>query len=382
MASNKSKTSAEGEVQAKNWCFTLFYEGKYEDGTDRPNRDQALELIDDLIQGLNANYCVWGDEVCPTTKTKHFQCYIQLPDKKRRNQLTKIVPRTHFTVAVGNDTSNFIYCTKDGEFEEFGERRDTTGGRQGAEAEKKRWAETRIAAQSGNLAGVDDQIFIQHYAALKAIAKDHLVMPSDANGVTGVWIWGPPGVGKSRKARADYPGAYYKLCNKWWDGYNPNVHKVVIMDDLDKNHSVLAYHLKIWADRYAFMAETKGGALAIRPEKVVVTSNYSIEEIFGADEAATQAIRRRFSVLHMDEPFSELTKRQKTQNVGGTDSNVEVVSLTSTTCASGPISDTPSSTLGASAQSLSFTQQPTQILGHQTQDSDGQSELQHRTQSI
>jgi hypothetical protein len=293
--------AAARDSAAKCWLFTLFYDGVSDDGVPRPTREEAVSLLEDLQD--KTNYIIWGDEVAPTTGAKHFQCYCQFETKYRLSQVRKFIPRCNWKIADGTDEDNYIYCSKGGKFSEFGERRDTTGGRQGREAEKKRWKQAREAAVAGDLDDIDDQIFVQHYGSIKSISKDYLKMPADADGVTGVWIWGPPGVGKSRKARADFPGSYFKLANKWWDGYNPKIHKTVILDDLDKVHSVLCYHLKLWADRYAFLGETKGGALALRPEKMVVTSNYSIEEIFGPDESAVEAIRRRFKVIHMDEPF-------------------------------------------------------------------------------
>lgn len=42
--------------------------------------------------------------------------------------------------------------------------------------------------------------------AYKLNTQEH----KDASDVKGVWIWGPPGVGKSHKARADHPGAFLK----------------------------------------------------------------------------------------------------------------------------------------------------------------------------
>lgn len=114
---------------------------------------------------------------------------------------------------------------------------------------------------------------------------------------------GPSGVGKSTKARAlaverngnaDDGHAFFtkEADHKWWDGYNGQ--PTVIIDDVGPQHKHLGPLLKIWADRWAFQAETKGGSTGwVRPNHIIVTSQYRITECFG-DISTCNALSRRF----------------------------------------------------------------------------------------
>lgn len=142
---------------------------------------------------------------------------------------------------------------------------------------------------------IEPQIFVQNYSSLRNISRDYAKAPSDLANVTGVWYWGPTGSGKSFSARSDFPDAYMKLPNKWWDGYMRQDY--VILDDFDKKHDMLGYHLKIWADKYAFPAEIKGSTIRIRPLKVVITSNYHPQDIWGSEQNTIDPILRRFKIV-------------------------------------------------------------------------------------
>lgn len=153
-----------------------------------------------------------------------------------------------------------------------------------------------LAAKEGRLDDIPSDIFLRYYNVVRCIAKDYASLPVDLEpGVLkAFWYWGKSGRGKSRAAYFRFPKAYRKISNnKWWDGYRNQ--EEVILDDLDKKHDYMVYNLKIWSDIYAFVAETKGSSMMIRPKVVVVTSNYYPKDIW-SEESDLEPILRRFDV--------------------------------------------------------------------------------------
>lgn len=244
------------------------------------------------LQQCKYQYISYGREV-GASGTPHLQGYIYFKAAVRFSALKKLLKYAHWEVARGSAADNARYTQKDGDFFEDGDR-PKSPKEKGAN-EKARWAANMELCKQGRLEEVDPDIRFRFYRTCKEIQKDYMVPPSDSEDVTGIWYYGVAGAGKSRAARANFPGAYLKMVNKWWDGYQGE--DAVIMDDFDRGHDKLAHHLKIWGDRYSFLAETKGGVRAIRPSKFIVTSQYHPDEIW-LDAETRDAIKRRFKLTH------------------------------------------------------------------------------------
>lgn len=59
-------------------------------------------------------------------------------------------------------------------------------------------------------------------------------------------------------------------------------------------------------DRYACNGESKGATTPLQHKVFVVTSNYSIEQLYEKDgPEMIAAIRRRCKVIHMTAPFTD-----------------------------------------------------------------------------
>lgn len=243
---------------------------------------------------------VIGKEVGTECGTSHIHVYVEFENARSFASVTKITPRAHVEVCKGSSMENRAYVVKDSDFQERGDRSLTE--KEKGESEKRRWETAFEAAKAGRIEDIDADIVMRHYGNIKRIQKDFMSKAIDLPDYRSLWIVGTTGSGKTTLARKSYPDYYTKLPNKWWDGYsNP---ATVILEDLDPykmKMEQLVYELKMWGDKFSFTGETKGGMVSLRPKTFIVTSQYTIDELFRDFDSCTRdAISRRFREVLYD----------------------------------------------------------------------------------
>lgn len=253
------------------------------------------ETKEKLLKEEKFSYIVLGEELAPTTGTPHLQGYAEFTGAYGFAQFAKKYG-LHFETCQASSESNIEYCKKDGIFIERGTPKG--GPAAGAKATKEKYAKIIKQAEEGKLEEIKEEnpeIYLRCYTTLNKIKQSHMIALPQID-IENYWICGAPGVGKSKKAREMAGDTFYpKQLNKWWDGYLNE--DWVIIDDWEIDCK-LDHHLKIWADRYDFIGETKGGSLRIRPKHIVVTSNYTINDCF-IERSLNEAISRRFKVISL-----------------------------------------------------------------------------------
>lgn len=267
--------------------------------------------LKEFYDRLRARYVVGQVERGKETGNLHLQFFVNVR-KARISALKSIDTKIHIELIKFNNGAD-LYCMKeetrvDGPWE-FGER--PINRKLGQKPSKKIDWEKDVwkKAINGQIDDIKPNIKVTYYNRLKMIQKDHLITSNKLH-LRGIWIYGKQGSGKTRWVREniDPRELYPKLCTKWWDGYIGQ--KYVVMDDMMKDHKYLGYLLKLWADRYGIVLETKGGAVVDKYEWFIVTSQYIIDEIFDGDDRTINALRRRFKEFHIDEiknkKFNEL----------------------------------------------------------------------------
>lgn len=287
-----SSSSTAGPKRARNYVFTL---NNY--------TDFHLSWLENKLQRKEITYYVVGKEVA-STGTPHLQGFLVLAQQKTFSAIKKWFDCGNPHIEVAMTTAEAIdYCKKDGDFVENGRKPLTPAARAktGAEATKAKWDLVRKQAEAGDWEAIDSRIYCLHVASLTKVHNMAKLRTNllDTDEVM-MWFYGATGTGKSAFARYVYgrdpSNLYLKGLHKWWDGYERQDY--VLIEEIDPvKAQYLGSYMKIWADRYPFQPECKGGSTKIRPKTIIVCSNYKIEECF-PNPSDHEPLLRRFDVHH------------------------------------------------------------------------------------
>lgn len=297
--------------RARRWVFTInnFTE-------DDENAVLALEQRDEVVSVIAEHE--EGKEGTP-----HIQGYVVFDKAIYGNTVEKLLGgRAWLSVARGSTKANIEYCSKEGRIivEKLDPMCESVLKKINFARDKDEWAKQRME----HMRTMTEEEFEEHYPSYyelhreryRSFRMEHLIkhLETFSGSLTSknIWIWGKPGIGKSRLARTNLEcwQIYPKSFNKWWNGFDPTVHKRVVLDDYPAGQAgnALVQHMKIWGDRYPFTAEIKGGQMAIASTfQFIVTSNYPIAECFTNSEDV-DAIERRFHEFCMTDSSETLDR--------------------------------------------------------------------------
>lgn len=313
-----------GTYQSRRWCGTYFHQSQ--------DFDPGASILE------WCEYFCYAEEFAESTGSRHSQFYLYTKTKKTMSGVLKLLEKhdykgAHLEPAHGTHAESITYINGPYEkkdkhgtvikfkplnetFKDYGERPMESGDKTQAD-----WENVRKLAREGKFDEIDakyDVCFTRNLRFLHQEARraTHLEEPC------GIFIWGRSGAGKSHLARAhndfNEEDTFLKNFNKFWCSYRNE--SLVILDDADPTKvKGLDQELKIWTDRYAFAPENKGGHTGkIRPKTFIITSQYSMKQLF-TDEETYWAMRRRCIVIkcwvdkegtHKTHSYPRLTKKQ------------------------------------------------------------------------
>lgn len=269
-----------------NYCWTL---NNYTDA----DKEALGGLPSDSVR-----YTVVGFETA-STGTRHLQGFTifhkRLSVTGAKGVLTALFghSRCHVEACKGSAKTNYEYCTKSGQFREFGVR--PARGEAAHIANRERSLEVIELARRSEWDTIKEDypdMMLRFWKTLKQMELESFNTTRNIDMILCTLFHGATGTGKSKAAHLKRP--FVKdIETDWWDGYAGQ--DVVLFDDVTPQWMTKTYQKVLrWCDHYAFPAPVKGGYMTIRPSEIIFTSNYDLEQLIQFVPLQTQpALRRR-----------------------------------------------------------------------------------------
>lgn len=243
--------------------------------------DDTIEVAHAYENGIK--YMVYGKEV-GESGTPHLQGYVHFTSKVVR-PVKWFKGRAHWEVAKASGQKNYEYCTKDGDFVEFG-----TLTTQGKRTDLQR---TRDLMDEG-LTNAEIIRESTSWQAVNGVAKLRLALiePRGHDEKPEVyWFWGSTGTGKTLTAKkmCDYDYDVVEWNNGFLNGYTGK--KNVLFDDF--RGGIPFNKLLTMLDYGKCIVNVKGGESFFGAMRIFFTSSKSPEDCYNLeDDRIDQLIRR------------------------------------------------------------------------------------------
>lgn len=280
-------------VVGKNWVFTIN------------NFNESDEIAVTLLKDREEVYRIIAEkEHTDGEGTPHIQGYVSFTSATTREHVHDLLGgRAFVEKARGGWRQNWAYCSKENKV--FVEKKGEGVEERISASVTEEALEAMKHMDPFQFQDTYPNIWFYHRSkVLNTMMDEAMKQMKDWNGnlkEKNFWIYGEPGLGKTKWATSIYPAInqYKKNSNKWWCGYSIIMHKIVIIEDMDPTRAnILTQFIKIWGDRYPFIGEQKNRSVMVQPGKffLVITANYSIDECF-MNQQDRDAIHRRFNEI-------------------------------------------------------------------------------------
>lgn len=276
---------------------------------------------------------VFQKEKAPTTGQEHIQGYVELKDGAKWSTWKHKMPTgCHMESCKGSAKQNYEYCTKKESQIElpvmFGDWTSLSG--QGRRSDLTDVTEKiKTGAKWIDIANENSNTFVRYEKGLRSFRN--VVLPekreTEWEKMDCRWYFGEPGTGKTERVFKDFKekGIYFKNpSNKWWDGYDPQEHKTIIIDDYRPNKEFPYDELLRLCQPYEFRAEVKGSTIQVTATTIIITSNeppwvyWPMVEKNVDEENAKSPMNRRFWYWKFVDDEIEKTLHTSCQNLNKT----------------------------------------------------------------
>lgn len=304
------------QIRSRHFCFA-FYD------FDENNKEELISRFTKMFESeinkkgeKKINYILGGFEICPETKRKHVQMYIQLPLQmsriavlcmfKKNNIILNFTNPNALQACKGSSIDNQKYCKEDGNYFVIGkdefikgiQKKKNQGHRSDLDKIRNLVNEGSNLRNISNIVNSKQELdFAGEYLKLHEKKRKWSLEKEKEFEVN--WYWGKPGCHKTCDAKKECEERkldYYSTMTtgRWWDGYD--AHNTVIIDDMRGDFTKYHETLKL-LQHHEYRVEVKGNTREMLANKFYITSCHSPIDLYSNLKENNDQLLRRITYL-------------------------------------------------------------------------------------